>query len=544
MWLVVLALVGLPAMCQKLESGDLRQHLNSLPLPGSGSESFQIPAAENLAAFRGVMETALQGEFARAATQADRLGYDLVRYTDAPSSRIYTLLRERAGGGGQGTYVFRPEACRRLVFQAPHAGGDANTGRQSIDLFLRLDAAGLFLPGTHRCANRQASPCEGTTTVCAGSPQAYPVSDVAHFTRSYFQAAHEVAARAMDNAIFVQMHGFTWEPGDPDLMISNATCQRLPRSIATQLSGAFEEAFQSRGSGLSAGSCNAAGGPARLCAQTNVQARFLAGAADPCQCAGGGSTCASSSACPQTLPYPERFLHIEQSCATREFTTCSRPGRFSFEDTAQVFERFFPCTPALRAVTHGATFEQEALAPGTIYSVFGEHIPADVRVTACEQPAAVLHSGGGQVNGVLAESRLGGSCQVRLSLGQSHAVPFLSNSLTVATVEQALALFRHDGLAIITHADGTLVNEASPARPGEIVVLWGTGGGLTDAQMRLAKGPEITIDGAAVAIHYAGRAPGFLGLDQMNVVVPETAQAGRRALAIQGRRYEIWIGER
>ena len=101
---------------------------------------------------------------------------------------------------------------------------------------------------------------------------------------------------------------------------------------------------------------------------------------------------------------------------------------------------------------------------------------------------------------------------------------------------QALALFTHEGRAIVTDTLGLLHTAARPAARGSIVSLWATGGGVASPFAA-----EITIGGAAARVLYAGRAPGFPGLDQINVEVPAAAGAGAQPLVVNGRRYEVAI---
>jgi uncharacterized protein (TIGR03437 family) len=100
------------------------------------------------------------------------------------------------------------------------------------------------------------------------------------------------------------------------------------------------------------------------------------------------------------------------------------------------------------------------------------------------------------------------------------------------------ALFQADPeFVAATHADGTPVNLKSPASPGEVVVLYATGLGktrpaavpgeiaqtaarldrLADFQVRVG---EVQV--APEDVLYAGVAPGFAGLYQINLRLPET----------------------
>jgi uncharacterized protein (TIGR03437 family) len=101
----------------------------------------------------------------------------------------------------------------------------------------------------------------------------------------------------------------------------------------------------------------------------------------------------------------------------------------------------------------------------------------------------------------------------------------------------APAVFRKDEQSVIAaHLDGSLVTHESPARGGEVVVLFATGLGRTNPEQlsgRLAPGAaglasgaqfSVRLDGAAVPparILYAGVAPGFVGLYQINLQLPD-----------------------
>ncbi|MEZ5392158.1 MAG: hypothetical protein R2724_04615 [Bryobacterales bacterium] len=79
------------------------------------------------------------------------------------------------------------------------------------------------------------------------------------------------------------------------------------------------------------------------------------------------------------------------------------------------------------------------------------------------------------------------------------------------------------------------------ARPGDVVLLYGTGFGPTTAQPGQAadlehiKNISITIGGADAQVLYAGTAPTFVGLQQFNVVVPNLAPGTTRWSCIRTR---------
>jgi uncharacterized protein (TIGR03437 family) len=97
-----------------------------------------------------------------------------------------------------------------------------------------------------------------------------------------------------------------------------------------------------------------------------------------------------------------------------------------------------------------------------------------------------------------------------------------------------------NGDGAILHADNSLVTTANPARAGETVVIFCTGLGATQDPVvsgRPANGerttniPTVTIGGANARVDFSGLAPGFVGLYQVNAVVP-SGVTGRAAIVI------------
>jgi uncharacterized protein (TIGR03437 family) len=92
-----------------------------------------------------------------------------------------------------------------------------------------------------------------------------------------------------------------------------------------------------------------------------------------------------------------------------------------------------------------------------------------------------------------------------------------------------------DGLGMIlgAHADGSLITPDSPATPGETVLLYASGLGAlatSVAEYDTATSADVTsvpvqVDVAAVQaeVRYAGAAPAFPGVYQINIVIPPGA---------------------
>jgi uncharacterized protein (TIGR03437 family) len=136
-----------------------------------------------------------------------------------------------------------------------------------------------------------------------------------------------------------------------------------------------------------------------------------------------------------------------------------------------------------------------------------------------------------QINFLVPPNMSAGAAVVQVTI-DGLAGPAISLTLGAA----APGLFQLDlENAIATAADGSVLTPASPAQPGDIVTLYATGlgqvtppaiyGQLPTAAAPLIAGANLSIllDGAAVdpgAIEYAGVAPGFAGLYQINLTLP------------------------
>jgi uncharacterized protein (TIGR03437 family) len=89
------------------------------------------------------------------------------------------------------------------------------------------------------------------------------------------------------------------------------------------------------------------------------------------------------------------------------------------------------------------------------------------------------------------------------------------------------------GPGAILHGDGSLVTPANPVKPSEVLVIFCTGLGAVNPTVasgagapaaeplaRVSTVPAVTLAGRAAAVEFAGLAPGFVGLYQVNVRVP------------------------
>jgi uncharacterized protein (TIGR03437 family) len=127
---------------------------------------------------------------------------------------------------------------------------------------------------------------------------------------------------------------------------------------------------------------------------------------------------------------------------------------------------------------------------------------------------------------------------------QVTAAKQASNSLTVQKTEFSPAFFTIENGAYVAalHLDYSLISPASPAQPGETVILYGTGFGPTNPALPtgqliatpavLANSVQISIGGTAAFVSYAGLVEP--GTYQFNVTVPNLPNGDAPVLATIG----------
>ncbi len=215
-----------------------------------------------------------------------------------------------------------------------------------------------------------------------------------------------------------------------------------------------------------------------------------------------------------------------------------------------------------RGVVHGASFSRPPapLAPGLLATIFGSELitpsgpdtaaaaeaplPTDlagVSVSVNGVPAALVFVSRGQINFQVPTETATGIATIRVSNGEQE----MEVSRRVAATSPGLFFTsepRSDFAAIASHADGSLVTPASPARPGETVVFWSTGFGPTEPAvasgvpnpglggeaLAIPTDPNISllIAGLPADILFIGGTPGFVGLTQINATIPRDAPLG------------------
>lgn len=195
-----------------------------------------------------------------------------------------------------------------------------------------------------------------------------------------------------------------------------------------------------------------------------------------------------------------------------------------------------------------------AVAQGAIFVIFGVNMgPAtlvsapslplgdtlggtSVRVTSGGQTlnCPMVYTSAGQVAAIMPSTTPVGNATLTVTYNGatsvSRNVRVAASSFGTYTINQ-----RGSGPGVITNFESATSQPVNtvlkPARPGQTVILYGTGlGPLPAGTPDNAAAPavqinnnniEVLIGSRRATVSYAGRAPGFVGLDQLNLVVPE-----------------------
>jgi uncharacterized protein (TIGR03437 family) len=222
---------------------------------------------------------------------------------------------------------------------------------------------------------------------------------------------------------------------------------------------------------------------------------------------------------------------------------------------AIVTHRLFAQAPAPSAIVNAASFvpasaPNGSLAPGSIATLFGTNLASTTAQAATTPvPTTLSDTNAVTVVGISAPLFFVSDKQVNLQIPFEAAPGALSFTVTragrtsaaqtVAIVPASPGIFTlgADNQGAILNTSSAVVNGAAPASPGDTVQVYCTGLGVTTPVVptgAASPGPPATvnlpvtanIDGIPARVTFAGLAPGFVGLYQVNVQIPNGVVPG------------------
>ena len=209
--------------------------------------------------------------------------------------------------------------------------------------------------------------------------------------------------------------------------------------------------------------------------------------------------------------------------------------------------------PVVHSAINGASFSSSpGFTNGALGSLFGTHfapsnaqastIPLPVSlngvsVTIAGVPAPLLFVSSTQINLQVPWTLQFGTANVVVTV---HGTTSAAFQTTISSLSPAIFTTQSGvGQAVAINPDGTLAGEVGsipgsalrPARAGETVVIYGTGLGLvspsiatgaasTDALRRTIIKTTVLMGGKTAEVSFSGLSPQFVGVYQINAVVP------------------------
>ncbi len=214
-------------------------------------------------------------------------------------------------------------------------------------------------------------------------------------------------------------------------------------------------------------------------------------------------------------------------------------------------------------VFNGASFAPvgNPIAPGQFISLFGTGLgPASpvvaptvpfptalggISVTIQGRPAPLYFVSSGQISALVPFATSGTTADIVVRSGNQE-----SNRVTVPVSRTAPGIYSLTqngiGPGAVLKADFTVVSATNPTRRGDTIQVYLTGLGAlnpvladgaaapTTTLLRVVESVNVYVGGVKAVVSFAGAAPGFAGLYQLNVVIPAGTPLGSAvALAVE-----------
>jgi len=175
-----------------------------------------------------------------------------------------------------------------------------------------------------------------------------------------------------------------------------------------------------------------------------------------------------------------------------------------------------PVSPKVASVADSAGF-RPAVSPGALFTIFGQGFSGTPTVTVAGRSVPVVAAFPFQINASLPATTAVGVAALQVT----NAAGTANSSITITPTSPGI--FQIGNLGAILNADATLNGPANPSQRGQYVSIYCTGLGATALKSGLQQvtaAITVVMNGTTVAPSFAGLVAGFVGLYQVNVIVP------------------------
>jgi uncharacterized protein (TIGR03437 family) len=218
--------------------------------------------------------------------------------------------------------------------------------------------------------------------------------------------------------------------------------------------------------------------------------------------------------------------------------------------------------PTIGAIVNGASFAGGGIVPGEIATLFGSNLTSSAGINLTSGLPLLTNFLNvsvmvkGKAAPLFAVDNVNGQQQINFQVPwevangpnaniavTNNGTPSATISVPVLTAQPGIINYAAAGgnFGVILHANYQLADSGHPAVPAETMLIYCTGlgvvtsppadGAAANGQSTVAKA-TVTIGGAKAKVSFSGLAPGFVGLYQVNALVPLGLASGNQPVVI------------
>ena len=402
-------------------------------------------------------------------------------------------------------------------------GGRATSARLRFPRGLALDAKGnLYLADSWNFRVRKVTP-QGTISTVAGSGLSGNSGDGGPATDARLGLIQSLALDEQGNLYLADIYNHCVRKVSPDGLISTVAAQlRFPRGLAVDAQNNLyiADAFNHRIRKL----------------EPNGAISTVAGTGSAGYSGDRGPATSASFNCPYALAADPRgnvFVADLRNYRVRKarFETMTQAPAIAAGRVVNAASWVTPVAPGSLISISGQWFSYKPYSAGSLPSPV---TLGGTTVTVGGTAIPLMYVSATQINAQLPRGLPPGAASMKVNFGgvESEAAGF-----QVASAAPGIFAWG-GGRGVILNQDYSLNSPENPASRGSTVIVYATGQGAVTPAVgdglaaaanplsRTTSAPAVIIGGAWAQVAFSGLAPGFVGLWQVNAVIPPDAPSG------------------